>query len=326
MAGQLWAVNSLGGFMYSLNLSDELRNAVQPLQRFRQFCDADDAGGKNVGQTWTWDTVQNVATAGGTLTETSTMPETNFTILQGTLTVTEYGNSVPYSGLLENLSKFAVRRPVMQALRNDNSKVMDRGAWNQFNATPLRVVPTGGTSTNAVTLTTNGTATLTNNVAYGNNHHKAVVDLMKERNIPAYSGDDYMAIAWPSTLRTFKNNLESIHQYTPEGIRLIFNGEIGRYENIRYTEQTNVAKGGAADVSGFTGITNNAWDQGFSDWIFFFGEDTVMEGVVVPDEMRAKIPGDYGRSKGVAWYSITGFGIVHTNADQARIVKWDSAS
>jgi hypothetical protein len=48
MAGQVWAVNSLGGFMYSLNLSEELRHAVQPMVKFRQFCDVKDAtmGGK----------------------------------------------------------------------------------------------------------------------------------------------------------------------------------------------------------------------------------------------------------------------------------------
>lgn len=94
MAGQLFAVNSLGGYFYSLNLSDELREALQPMSRFRQFCDMKDAVGKGKGQTYTWDIVQDVATAGGTLVETNTMPETNFTIIQGTLTITEYGNSV----------------------------------------------------------------------------------------------------------------------------------------------------------------------------------------------------------------------------------------
>jgi N4-gp56 family major capsid protein len=321
MAGQLWAVNSLGGFFYSLNLSDELRQALQPESRFRQFCDVGDAVGKGKGQTWTWDTVQDVATAGGTLVETSTMPETNFTIIQGTLTVTEYGNSVPYSGKLEALSQFAVRKPVMQALRNDAKKMFDRAAYAQFYLTPLRVVPTGGTATDAVTLTTNGTATLTNNVQYGNQHAKAVVDLMKERNIPPYVGDDYMSAAWPTTLRTFKNNLESLHQYTESGIKLIFNGEIGRYENVRYTEQTNVSKGITS-----TGSSGTAWTNAKSDWIFFLGEDTVMEGVVIPEEMRAKIPTDYGRSKGVAYYYLGGFGITHTNATQARIVMWDSAA
>ena len=321
MAGQLFAVNSLGGFFYSLNLSDELREALQPESRFRQFCEPMDAVGKGKGNTFTWDTVQDVATAGGTLVETATMPETNFTILQGTLTITEYGNSVPYSGKLEALSKFEVRKPVMKALKNDAKKVFDRAAYAQFYQTPLRVVPTGGTHTSAVTLTTNGTATLTNEIAYNNQHAKAIVDLMKERNIPPYVGDDYMAIAWPTTLRTFKNNLESIHQYTESGIKLIFNGEVGRYENVRYTEQTNVSKGITS-----TGASGTAWTGGDSDWMFFFGEDTVAEGIAIPEEIRAKIPTDYGRSKGVAYYYLGGFGLVHTNATQARVVMWDSAA
>ena len=324
MAGQIWATNSLGGFFYSQNLSKELREALQPMSRFRQFCDVGDAIGKGKGQTWTWDVVSDVSAAGGTLTETNTMPETQFTITQGTLTVTEYGNSVPYSGKLEDLSQFAVRKPVMQALRNDSNKVLDKAVYAQLYLTSLRVVPSGGTSTSAVTLTTNGTATLSNVVAYNNLHAKAIVDTMKERNIPAYVGDDYMAIAWPSTLRTFKNNLETIHQYTESGIKLIFNGEIGRYENVRYTEQTNVSKGITS-----TGSSGTAWGGAASDWIFFIGEDAAMEGIVDPLEMRAKIPTDYGRSKGVAWYSLEGFGLTHTTAmgaDQARVVVWDSAS
>ena len=325
MAGQLWAVNSLGGFFYSQNLSDELREAVQPMSRFRQFADVKDASqqGKGKGQTFTWDILSNVAASGGTLTETNTMPETQFTITQATLTVTEFGNSVPYSGKLEALSKFEARKPIMQGLRNDAVKAFDRAAWQQFQNSPLRVVPaTAGTSTSVLTLTTNGTATATNNISFRNSHCKLVVDLMKERNIPAYTNDDYVGVAWPSTLRAFKDNLETIHQYTVPGIQLIFNAEIGRYENVRFVEQTNIAKGfGSTD----SGATATAWASG-NDWIYFFGEDTVAEGIVVPEEMRAKIPTDYGRSKGVAWYYLGGFGIVQSAAAQARIVVWDSAA
>lgn len=325
MAGQIWATNSLGGFFYSLNLSSELREALQPMNRFRQFCDMGDAVGKHKGQTWTWDVVSDVATAGGTLVETNTMPETQFTITQGTLTVTEYGNSVPYSGKLEDLSKFSVRKPVMQALRNDANKVLDRAAYAQFYLTPLRFAPgSGGVSLVNVTLTTNGTMTATNSTALNATHVKGIVDTMKERNIPAYTNDDYIALAWPSTFRTLKNNLESLHQYTETGLKMIFNGEIGRYENVRFVEQTNASKGITA-----TGASGTAWTHAASDWAFFFGEDTVMEGVVDPVEMRAKIPTDYGRSKGVAWYSLQGFGLTHTTAmgaNQARIAMWDSAA
>jgi len=321
MAGQVWAVNSLGGYMYSRQLSNVLRMAVQPLVKFRQFADVRDASqqGKKKGDIFTWDVFSDVATPGGVIQETNTMPETNFTITQGTLTMTEAGNSVPYSGKLDNLSKFPVQELIQKVLKNDAVKTFDRLAWNQFNQTLLRAIPTGGTDTAAVTLYTGGTVTGTNSIAYGNAHAKSIVDLMKERNIPAYLGDDYYALSWPTTLRSFKNNLETIHQYSDTGFKLIMNGEIGRYENVRYVEQTNIAKGTGTD-----GITQTTWTNGKSDWIFFFGNDTVAEAIATPEEMRGKIPSDYGRSKGVAWYYLGGFGIVHTLAANARIVKWDS--
>ena len=323
MAGQVWAVSSLGGYMYSRQLSNVLRMAVQPLVKFRQFADVRDASqqGKKKGDSFTWDVFSDVGTPGGVLVETNTMPETNFTIVQGTLTITEAGNSVPYSGKLDNLSKFPVMELIQKVLKNDAVKTFDRFAWNQFNQTVLRAIPVGGTDTAAITLTTNGTVTGTNSIAYNNAHAKSIVDTMKERNIPAYLGDDYYALAWPTTLRGFKNNLETIHQYSDTGFKLIMNGEIGRYENVRYVEQTNIAKG-----SGTDGITQTPWVNGKSDWAFFFGNDTVAEAIAVPEEMRGKIPSDYGRSKGVAWYYLGGFGIVHTIAANARIVKWDSQS
>lgn len=326
MAGQLWAVNSLGGYFYSQNLSKELRKALQPTTKFRQFADVKDASqqGKGKGATFTWDVVSNVATQGNVIVETNTMPETQFTITQGTLTITEAGNSVPYSGKLEDLSQFSVKQAVMKALKNDATKVQDALAHQQFNLTPLRVA---GTSSTTITLSTGGTCTATNSQAFNTNHAKQIVDLMKERNIPAYSGDDYYALAWPSTYRTLKNSLETLHQYTPEGLQMIMNGEIGRYENVRYVEQTNIPKGGAADSTTFNAFTNTAdpWNGGFSDWIFFCGEDTVAEAVAVPEEIRAKIPTDYGRSKGVAWYYLGGYGLVHTAVSEARVIKWDSA-
>ncbi|HEY6019752.1 MAG TPA: hypothetical protein VIY48_07575 [Candidatus Paceibacterota bacterium] len=320
MASQLWATNSLGGYFYSLNLSEELRETLQPLTKFRQFSDVRDASqqGKKHGNTFTWDIVSNVVTSGGTVVETNTVPETNFTITQGTLTVVEYANSVPYSGKLDALSQWDVKRPVMQALKNDAVKTFDRAVHTQFNNTLLRVVPGGGTSTTSLTLTTNGTATTTNSIAYNTSHHKLLIDLMKERNIPPYLGDDYMAIAWPSTFRTLKNSIETLHQYTPPGLGLIMAGEIGRYENTRFVEQSNILKGVNND--------GTAWTNALSDWIYVFGEDTVMEGVVVPEEIRAKIPTDYGRSKGVAYYALMGWGLVQQSATDMRVVKWDSAA
>lgn len=315
MAGQVWSVNSLGGYMYSLELSDTLRTAVQPLCKFRQFCDAKDFTDKglNKGQIFTWDVYNDVATAGTTLTETSTIQQTNFTIAQGTGTVVELGNSVPYTGLLDNLSKHPVQEIINKVLKNDCKKTIDQQAYNQFNTTLLRVSPLNGTDTAAIVLTTNGTSSTTNNVALGKNHIKSIVDTMKERSIPPYMGDDYFGVSWPTTWRQVKNDLEAVYQYRDEGFQMIYNGEIGKYEGVRFIEQNNIAK------AGFT--TNNK-----SNWAYFFGEDTVAEAIVIPEEMRGAIPTDYGRSKGIAWYYLGGFALTQTQALQTRILKWDSAA
>lgn len=332
MVGQVWVTDSLGGYAYSDKLSHELYQAVQPVTKFRQFCDAEDAtrarnpDGNMLGKgdLFHWNVYSDISDQGGTLVETSTMPESNFTITQGTLTVTEYGNSVPYTGKLDDLSEQPIKKIIHKVLKNDAKKAFDIDSHAQFNTCLLRVVPEAGTSLVTIALTTNGTATTTNNVALGKGHVKAIVDTMKERNIPPYVADDYVAVGWPSSFRTFKNDLEDIHQYTEQGFQLIHNGEIGRYENTRFVEQTHIAKGGAADSATWTAQVADPWDNGKSDWVFFFGDDTVAEGIVIPEEMRGKIPSDYGRSKGVAWYALLGYGKTHTAAAQERVVKWDS--
>lgn len=303
--GQVWQTDSLGGFMWSPNLSRKLRTAVQPMTRFRQFCDAKEAFGLGKGDTFNWNAYSDVATQGGTLNETDIMPETNFTISQNSLTVTEYGNSVPFTKKLDDLSEHPVTEIVHKVLKNDARKALDSAANAQFELTPLRAV---GADATTVTFTTNGTPSGAPTVEFADTHSKIIADELAERDIPTFDGNNYMAIARPVTLRAFKDDLEAIHQYVSEGWHVIMNGEKGRHEGIRYCEQTNIA--------------NEGWTN--SDGIFFFGSDTVVEAFSIQEEIRGKIPSDYGRSKGVAWYALLGYGIVHTAQLQARIIKWDS--
>lgn len=331
MSGQLWAISTLGGFMYSDELSNVLRTALQPITKFRQFCDAKDATDKGLGrgELYNWNTYSDVQTGGDTLAEQQTMPETNYRIKQQSLTVVEMGNSVPYTSKLDNLSKHPVSEIIHKVLKNDAKKTLDGKAYEQFDLTPFKVQAASGTSTTAIVSVVTGSIGVTNNIEFHKDHVKGVSDTMKERNIPPYQGDDYFAIAWPTTFRTMKNDLEAVHQYVDQGFMMIMNGEIGRFEGTRFVEQTNVAKGGAEDSTTFNFRTADAWNNGKSDWIFFFGEDTVAEALVIPEEIRGKIPGDYGRSKGVAWYYLGGFGIVHgPNGDAVnlRIAKWESAA
>ena len=213
-------------------------------------------------------------------------------------------------------------------MREDARKYFDIEAFLAFNATKLRAAPTSGNNASAVTIDTNGTCSTTNNLALNTGHVKAIVDEMKERGIPPFIADDYVCITHVSTLRPFKNALESINQYTETGLAKIYNGEIGRYEGTRFIEQGQIPKGGAADSVTYDPweSTADAWNNGLSSWAFFMGADTVTEGVCIPEEIRASIPSDFGRSKALAWYYLGGFGIAHDDATNSRIVKWDSAA
>lgn len=96
MAGQIWSVSTDGGYLYSDEMSDFLRIQVQPLTKFRQFCDAEDGTQKGLGagELFVWDTVSNVARQGRRLNESLPIPETSFTVAQNSLTVVEWGQSV----------------------------------------------------------------------------------------------------------------------------------------------------------------------------------------------------------------------------------------
>lgn len=320
-----WILNAKENFYFSLNLSRVLRHALQPKCYFRQFCTTRDPQsegyvGLHNGSIYHWNVYGNLLGSPndtGLLDEAAEVPQGNFKVTQGTLEINERGMSVPYTGLLEDLSFHSIKDIIDTVLSNDAKKKIDRSAYNEFKKAPLRVAPTSGTATDSVVLSTTGTTAITNNVALGIGHVKAIRDIMFNRDIPPHRGSDYGCVSRADVLRPFKNDLEDIRKYTPEGYQKILNGEIGKYENIIFYEQTNIAPA--------------AWTNGKSNEAVFFGNDTVAQAVVIPEEMRAKIPTDFGRSKAYMWYSLMGYGITHARNDDdgshnARILIWDSAA
>jgi hypothetical protein len=320
MAGQVWETNAAGGFMYSGELSDVLRNQLQPMTRYLQHCDADDFTDKGLhaGDAFQWNVYSDVGTQGGRLQENQRMPETGFTISQKSGTIFEFGNSVPYSGRLDDASRHPVKQIIHKALKNDCVKAFENEAHAQFDITPLKVVGQGAPGSAAIVVEEvvgggNPTATAGATTVMENDHIKLISDEMKERDMPVWSDGNYRAIIRPRNMRFFKNELEPLHQHVDEGFSRLLNGEVGRHwEGIRFFEQTHIAK------QTFSGNAN-------ADEAFFFGEDTVIEAIVCPPEMRGKLPGDFGRDKGVAWYAEEGFAIVHDVGVDARIMHWTSS-
>jgi N4-gp56 family major capsid protein len=310
----MWATDSKGSNLAQAYLTKYLRTVAQPLTRFRQVCDVKEAIGKHRGDTFNWDIISNVATAGAALTEEATMPATNFLVTKGTCTVTEYGNSIPFTRKLLELSQHDLKGIVRTALANDMAKVLDQTIAEIISDNVNLVYgAASGTHVSNIESSTDGIRATAHNATapLTYSHVIKIVDDMKEKNIPTFDGENYVCIAHPSTLTAMRTALVSVNQYTESGYKKILNGEIGKFGGMRFVEQTNVSK-----------VTPT--NAGAGSWAFFFGGEAVIEAMSVPEEVVIKEITDYGRSLGLAWYAILGFGLAWSQATiaNARIACW----
>jgi len=297
-------------------LSQKLRSVAQPLFRFRQFVDAKEAIGKNRGDTFLFDKTQNVATQGGTLVETNTIPETQFVTSQGTCIITEYGNAIPFSQKLENLAQFQIEPVTEQKLRDDMVKVLESACGAQYTAGEFIAVQS---ATNSVVFTTNGTATATATANLTAANVRAMADFMQKKFVPTYDGRNYIMIAGVTALSGMHADSGTggwvdISKYTDTYAKNIFMGEVGEFYNVRFVKET----GYLSNTIGASSLYGQA---------VLFGADAVYEAVASPEEIRVKIPQDYGRDMGLAWVALLGFKIVwnYTNDTEQHVMFVTSA-
>jgi len=315
----LWANHS--GVLTNNKLNQFFQRSAQPLFKFRQFVDVKEAFGKQRGQSVNWLKVANVATIGGNLTETNTMHETTQALTWGTLTVNEVGNSIPFSFKSEALSEFDVKEIVRGGLLDDAAKVLDGKVERRYNETKLRFV---GTSTTAHTLTTNGTATVTNTSILNSRHVRKMRLELEKRNVPAYEGDSYVCIASLEAIESLEGAMEGVNQYTETGVHKIYNGEVGRLHGVRFVKDFYASRF-TVDAAART-ATAKSWTKAQSLDAYMFGKGVVREAIVVPEEIRMKVVTDYGRSKGIAWYFLGGWALEWDTEGDSRIIKWDSGA
>ena len=317
MAGQEYGTASIGGNLSMPYLTDWLRYVSQPMTRFRQLCDVKEAIGTGKGNTFHWDQIANIATQGTTLVETDTMPASNFTVTKNTCIVYEFGNSIPLTRLLSEMSQHEVKEIIRKSLANDMAKTIDQYIFdNAIITTPLIYQADGGTDTDLIALMTDGTGDNANaaTCALNTDYVIQIVDSMKERNIPAFDGEDYVCIGHPSTFTHLRGQLLGVNQYTETGYGKVLNGEIGRFNGVRFVEQTHVAKATPTNT-------------GASGWAAFVGGEAVVEAISVPEEIIEKEVTDYKRSMGLAWYLIAGFAPAFphsysSGSANARIALW----
>lgn len=316
MAQFTWTFDSPSGVYKSHAMSEQLRYAAIVETKFMQFVTPEPGYGKKRGESVTVTRISRLAIpTSGVLTENVQIPEDVLSITTVSITVVEWGRSVPYTSLSTDLSEYNIENIVQRALKDQMKVVLDNAAAASFKTAQIKAEMTGVASVN---FDTAGTATQTATANLNLYGIEQIRDYMYSTlNVPPFEGDDYICLVSTKAKRGVMQDpaWEPWHRYTDPEAK--YNSEIGRMENIRFIEINNTGA-----LSAHPGASQTVQGEAI-----FFGSDAVAMAVAEDPELRARIPTDYGRSRGVAWYGILQFGLVWTtaNAGEARVVHLTSA-
>ncbi len=314
MAQRTWTFDAPSGTFKNHTLSSDLRAAAIEITRFMQFVRPEPGFGKKMGETITITRLADInVPTNARITEGQRIPEDDITLTTVSVTVAEWGRSVPYTNLEQDLSKFEPSNLIQRKLRDQMSRSLDIGAADAFKAGQIKAIPDG---TSSIVFDTDGVASTTALANLNVFHVERIRDQMfGDLRIPPLD-NDYVCIASTKALRGIKDDptWEEWHKYT--GPEVKFNGEVGRLEGIRFIETNH-----------FAALSNSQGSGGVLGEAVFFGEDAVIMAVAEDPELRAEIPADFGRKKSLAWYGILEF--LQTwgdsaNAGEARVIHLTS--
>lgn len=317
MAQHSWTFDAPSGVYKNHAMSEKLRYAAIAETKFMQFVAPEPGFGRKSGESVTITRISTLTVpSNARLSESRRIPEDEMTLTTTSITAVEWGRSVPYTSLSDDLSEFSITNFVQRTLRDQMKLSLDSGAADAYTSSDVKVkaIPDGVSS---LTFDTDGTPSTAATVNLNVFHVEQIRDYMfSTLNVPALEGDDYVGLVSTKAKRGLMNDpaWEQWHRYTDPDNK--FNSEIGRLENIRFVEINNTAA--LSGSLGTGGVLGEA---------LMFGQDSVAMALVEDPELRAGIPEDYGRRKSVAWYGILEFGVIWdtANAGEARIVHVTSS-
>ena len=303
MAGQSWTVAADGGHFANPRLSSKLRYANTAKYIFRQFSRTEPGFGKQRGETIDFDKVTMAQTQGGQIGEFQDIPETQFAIVKDNLQVTEWGNSIPWTGKLETLSEFNPNQPVQKVIMNDQKKVLDEAVSDELKTSKLCYIPTGATTQ---TWDVDGTPSTTATTNFNYFHLKELIDAARTgrfgsgntgRIIPPMADGNYVIALSVKACRGLFDDPDFTEAAKFTYPRKLFNGEI--MEEIVYHARLVVTDNESS--------LSNAKGSNSIGEALLIGDDSIIEGVALKEELRYKLAVKYGRDKGLAWYAVLGF-------------------
>lgn len=272
--------------------SQEVLLAAQPLLKFDQFAVVKTELNVSPGMTIQFLGYDNIA-LGGQLTEGTQMTTKTLATNTRQITVYEYGNAVATSEFLLQTSFRDVMADAAVLLGRDFATVVDAEERSVLETTTQKVY--GGRKASRDLL---AAADILDVRAI-----KDAVEVLSTKNIPKVNGDFYVCFVHPHQSRNLRDDSAWINAAQYGDPDRIFNGEIGRIEDVVFIETTDLTVVPVDEESG--GSTNEDVDTYKA---LLFGAEAFAKAVALPVEMRDNGIIDFGREHALGWYGIMGFG------------------
>lgn len=289
--GGLTVLNNVIQTVYS----QEVLLAAQPLLKFDQFAVVKEELNTAPGLTIQFLGYDNIA-AGGKLTEGTQMTTKTLGTNTRSITVYEYGNAVAMTELLLQSSFRDVMADAAVLLGRDYATVVDSEERAVLETTTQKVY--GGRKASRDLLLAADILDVRG--------IKDAVEILSTKNIPKVAGDFYVAFVHPHQSRNLRDDSNWINAAQYGDPARIFNGEIGRIEDVVFIETTDLT---VTALGGGTPVNNNVATYK----AILFGAEAFAKALSLPVEMRDNGIVDFGREHALAWYSIMGFGTLRDN-------------
>lgn len=284
--------------------SREIEFKALPNMRFFQFAQVKTELDVEPGLTISMLTYNNLQ-LGGQLQENVKMTEQALSGSTKQLTVTEHGNAVAVSEKLVQSSFDDVMASTTTLLGRDYALVLDC-ELRDCALSGTNIVYGGGKQNRAALTSADilQVATI-----------KDAIEILATNNAPkAVGGSYWICFVHPHQSRGLRDDSAWINASNYGDPSLLFTGEIGRIDDTRFIETTLMCNGAAPTTSpSYVAELKKGQDNANTDvyQAVLFGDAYYGVAFSLPVELRDNGVEDYGRKRGLAWYSIFGCGKLH---------------
>jgi N4-gp56 family major capsid protein len=289
--------------------SNDILYTAMGIMKFMDFSVKKTELNADAGTTITFTKYANL-TRGGALTESTDLETKAMDASQISITVTEYGNAV---GVREKLVQTAWHDTLANAsklLGRDYAIVTDLLLRDTVLGATTNVIYAGEKASRAAM---DGAADF-----FDVESIRRSVEILQTADAPKFNGDYYVGFIHPHQASYLSRDPDWVAANNYANTRRIFNGEIGRWEDVIFISTTHMNNGAvgsthpayeAALVNAATGGAANAHVYKAS----IFGDSSYGFAEGLPVELRDNGVQDFGRKHGLAWYSIMGSGRIDEN-------------